>query len=904
MIPRTLEIKNFLSYGTDCPPISFEGYNLICLSGNNGHGKSALLDAITWAIWGCARKIQNSVRADHGLLRLGQDQMMVIFDCIIDNTIYRIKREFELVYGKPKTTLDFGIISPDGTVQALSEKTIRDTQAKINNTIGLDYETFINSSFLRQGNANEFSKRSPKERKEIISTILGLNVYDTLKRAALEKAKIAAQEVTATQMLVAHTRNEIQELNTLLSTHQQLQEALSTLTYTIAKQEEMRTALQKKHAECDTQKQKLLLQINTMELQSKRYAERIEELKALVYQWRSTRAHMTDANRYTIIQKDLVDARTQYTALRTQMTQFHATKELLQQQIQRHTEATHAHTTLVHRIKNEEKLILERLSYTEKQLATQLTQITHEEKIAHEKRMLSERAIHDATRMINELMLYVQDAETIKKTFDKRKEMYQRWTAIGNILRSEQQAELKRLQLTQDIQNPSCPLCEQSLSGSRKRFLETKITATAYRHTHQLERFKRMLPQLKSRLITDHALIQKMDAEKNTIQKLEHTRTQEELNLNQLTTTLKELATKKQLVLTQKNDVNAQYQELMAVHAQEPSSPEIHTLKEAITALAKECAETKTLLNTYTYDPQRERILDTQISTLCKELELYEKQTQSLLLQEERAASIKALITLLKKEKSALGTIPLIHVELATHNSTLADLQQQLITLTQQEQEMRNQQQAMFIEQGKYDAAQMRRTTAEKTITTLDASLLQAEAIVHDYQAIAAAVGKDGIQALLIEEAIPEIEEYANTLLAKLTNNTAHIMIESLRDLKSGGTKETLDIKISDAQGVRPYEMFSGGEAFRIDIALRIAISKLLAHRAGTALQTLIIDEGFGSQDEDGLHAMIDVLHALQSEFAKIIVVSHLPMMKDQFPVHFVVEKSARGSTLRVVEQG
>ena len=81
---------------------------------------------------------------------------------------------------------------------------------------------------------------------------------------------------------------------------------------------------------------------------------------------------------------------------------------------------------------------------------------------------------------------------------------------------------------------------------------------------------------------------------------------------------------------------------------------------------------------------------------------------------------------------------------------------------------------------------------------------------------------------LLIEEALPEIEQEANNLLAKLTNNQTQIFIESLRDLKKGGNKETLDIKIADNMGIRPYEMFSGGEAFRIDFALRIAISKLV----------------------------------------------------------------------------
>jgi len=69
-------------------------------------------------------------------------------------------------------------------------------------------------------------------------------------------------------------------------------------------------------------------------------------------------------------------------------------------------------------------------------------------------------------------------------------------------------------------------------------------------------------------------------------------------------------------------------------------------------------------------------------------------------------------------------------------------------------------------------------------------------------------------------------------------------------------------------------------------------------------LQTLVIDEGFGSQDEEGLSSIIDMLYKIQDYFAKIIVVSHLPFLKDQIPVQFLVEKLASGSTVRVIEQG
>ena len=98
--------------------------------------------------------------------------------------------------------------------------------------------------------------------------------------------------------------------------------------------------------------------------------------------------------------------------------------------------------------------------------------------------------------------------------------------------------------------------------------------------------------------------------------------------------------------------------------------------------------------------------------------------------------------------------------------------------------------------------------------------------------------------------------------------------------------------------------MFSGGEAFRIDFALRIAIAKLLARRAGTALQTLIIDEGFGSQDEEGLGFIMEALHSIQQDFSKIIVVSHLQEFKHNFPVHLIIEKGPSGSTVVVEERG
>jgi exonuclease SbcC len=165
------------------------------------------------------------------------------------------------------------------------------------------------------------------------------------------------------------------------------------------------------------------------------------------------------------------------------------------------------------------------------------------------------------------------------------------------------------------------------------------------------------------------------------------------------------------------------------------------------------------------------------------------------------------------------------------------------------------------------------------------------------YDELATAFGKRGTQALIIEKALPEIEEEANRLLGRMTDNRMHLKIESQRDTKKGDTIETLDIKIADELGTRNYEMFSGGEAFRVDFALRIALSKLLARRAGAPLPTLIIDEGFGTQDSAGREKLVEAINSIQDDFEKILVITHIEELKDAFPARIDIIKTEEGST-------
>jgi len=163
------------------------------------------------------------------------------------------------------------------------------------------------------------------------------------------------------------------------------------------------------------------------------------------------------------------------------------------------------------------------------------------------------------------------------------------------------------------------------------------------------------------------------------------------------------------------------------------------------------------------------------------------------------------------------------------------------------------------------------------------------------------AFGKRGVPAMIIETVVPELERDANRLLERMSEGRLHVRIETQRLTKGGEVREALDIIISDELGARPYELYSGGEAFRIDFAIRIALSQLLARRAGAQLRSLFIDEGFGTQDARGREYLVDAISSIQGDFDRILVITHIDELKDAFPSRIEVRKTPQGSQFELI---
>ena len=886
MIPLKLQIKNFLSYGADTQEIDFSHYNLICLSGKNGHGKSALLDAITWAVWGQARKSSGQPKPDQGLLRLGQRNMKVVFDFEFNSQRYRVRREFTFAYGKPTAYLEFGMFDAhNDELITLTDKTIRKTQDKIELLLGLDFDSFVNSAFIRQGNAGEFSNKSPKERKEILGNILGLGEYDSLRKLAAEKMRWFEQERQGLTKLQEHLIVEISVKDALNERKQALDQNLKIAQQSCNTAQQALESIQNKLQKLVVQESWCEEGLQKIHLLEQEYTQILLDLKKLRAEWWQVLKKNSLQSDYSKIEQQKKVLEDCINQLRIRQKINWQIKEELSKHTTQYQKLEHAaalaHTQAVNLCQLELQQCrsnYDHYSYLAKTLQAELDVLKRNYQQAE-----------------SEKELYLSKKAAFEKSqaqFDRRRDFYQWLILLGNTTKKIQD-EIGFRQKSLELDCASCPLCTQCLSDEQQKKLITQLIFQKQAATTRFVRITHLLKSLKEQMHNQHESLSIAQSELEQLKSRHSQITQNQLLICDLE---KKILVISQDLLAECEKIKKYEQRLNQLRQVTILFPEQPVLQEAIDSLEKKLSENP-------FSETELHLVEQEYGSVMEAARNFNQDK----LGEQRLALLRqlgdCLSNLRAKKKLLADLLPLsqksvvIQSELIKCQQDLANAQHDLQQAIKVREELMRE---LVAVQTQLDQLAHRQIE----LSNLTQKIQQLGQTVTDYKNLTMIFGKEGIQALLIEEAIPEIEHEANLLLARLTDNQAQLFIDSLRDLKSGGTKETLDIKISDAVGLRPYEMFSGGEAFRIDFALRIAISKLLARRAGTALQTLIIDEGFGSQDEDGLAHIMDAIYKIQADFAKIIIVSHLPAMKEQFPIHFYVQKGATGSTVSVLEQG
>ncbi len=851
MIPITLKISGFLSYRNQVE-LNFESFDLACISGYNGAGKSSILDAITWSLFGQARK------KDDSLVNLQSKAAEVIYDFRYENNTYRIQRT--MPRGKKKN-LEFQIYD-DGLWRPLTEATMRETQARIEQTLRLDYDTFVNAAFFLQGKADQFTQQTASKRKETLSSILGLEIWDEYKNRASTQRREIEKELDIVDGRIAEIDEELDEesarkeklatlendLEFLLGSRKKqdaLLEQIRRLSASLAEQRKLADALS--DALSRSQKTRTDLESRRDERIEKRdtYANllaRADEIDKKYNAWKESRAALA-----------------QWEKTAAQFHEQDAKRQPFLQEI------------------NGEKVRLEHESASLEKRKVESRKWKVEVADLEEKIILAENDVKEIEQKIVERDAFIKEQA-------EAREKYAALKVENKQYKKEMNALKKRIGEFAAIETAECPLCGQELSEE-----------------HHAETLAQMEKEGKAKGDQYRANTAEMNAIYEDVQNYEN-RNKEYKSVDK-----KRLSTSKKLTQLEAKFTALSESVKKWEDEGEPAYLVVKTTleeenfsTEARTELAEIDVELKKLgYDAKSHDEARQE--EKTLSEIEEDFKSLENARSALKPLEEEIVNLNEQIAKMSAE---------IKTQKAKHDNaqkTLTDAESQapdedaayadLLKMQEKENQARDEVGAARQNVEVLSGLRIRKSEYESARESLALKISR-------YKKLERAFGKNGVPALLIEQALPEIEEKANTLLDRLSNGQMSIRFvtqSAYKDAKREDMKETLDIQISDSAGVRDYEMYSGGEAFRVNFAIRIALSQTLSGRKGARLQTLIIDEGFGSQDALGRQRLIEAINQIRGDFAKILVITHLESLRDAFPNQILVEKGEMGSEVRVI---
>jgi exonuclease SbcC len=1044
MIPQSLKLKNFLSYRQ--ATLDFRGLHVACICGANGAGKSSLLEAIAWAVWG-----QGRAMSDDDVIHQGALETQVDYTFRYREQTYRIIRTRHR--GQP-SVLEFQIETPSG-FQTLTQRGSRATQTLIQQHLKLDYDTFVNSAYLRQGRADEFMLKRASERKQVLADLLKLDQYDRLSEQAKERSRQLRAQIDVLERGLEHLQHQLQQGDRLAAERSHLETTLDHLTQQQQTLLAQRQTLQQQQHQRQTWSQTLAQHQHQAQHLQQDCQHLQDQLATLQRQARSLQTVIDQADAITQGHAHLQALQAEDATL-TQTFHTYQTLTAEQQQLQQQHQAAiaslqaqqHQVAAQLAAIADQEQEIQQILSKADDvadalnrlhqarhqlhhldRLQTQvapLMQRRHHLQSQHDRAQaqlqarletleqqiqqlqaqeqqqphLSQTAEDLSTQLhyLDERRRYqqqVRDKGLERRSFMERLQADQRLyeTQLGELdqkiqwlkrqamlphdptLHPSLEAELRSLQAGEraarcqdagptyqvEVAYPPCPLCDRPLDAEHSQVVlgrhqaeranilkqlwvvreqlaaserEIQVLRQDYRELEyelanygaMLERRGRLQEQLEGAVAAKHHL-QGLRADWERVTRSLQTGDygadwRDELQA--IDQTLSDLQ------YDDKNHALARGQ-VDRWRWAEIRQAEIHNAHHRQTQLAEQRprleaqqAQLQQQLDQLHQSPLSQQIRDvgdrlTQLgydATAHAALKDAIRQAQGWQLRYHDLHQAQQHYPALQHQCHQL------EADWQGRSQRLQDLRHHMATLSQQLDQTPDPTEAIAqldqdlaairTERDQHLAHLGRLQQQQQQLDTLVEQQEQQQLDLHTlrhqyriYQELAQACGKNGIQALMIENILPHLEAETNQILGRLSAHQLHVQFitqrASKRSKRNPKLIDTLDILISDLQGTRPYETYSGGEAFRVNFAIRLALSRLLAQQSGTPLQMLIIDEGFGTQDAAGCERLVAAIQAIADDFACILAVTHIPQLKAAFQTRIEVQKTPHGSQIQLV---
>jgi exonuclease SbcC len=1029
----------------DDAALDLSGVSVACLTGLNGSGKSALLDAVTWALWEEARSGSDE------LVRLGEKEMWVEVVFSHEGRLYRVRRSRQRAAGKAggrglsKGTLELMVaekgnlaspsnqpnpgstdatttFDPADSVQSarqysglswtsMTSASMKETGKHIQDLLRMDFDTFVNSAYLKQGRAEEFTTRPPAERKQVLSEILGLSYFDRLQAEAREQLRdkkteaelfkntLLVQRETETKLALTEdelilARTDFDELGVMLF---DIEEKVRELNESVARLKVVEATV----AGNESRQRDMELGLKRLMEQKIALTSRVGVLAQIISdggdiadqlaQFSQVRDRVEILDQLALKFQDLTETKI---SLSGELARERSRLELSLEQVQRDAdELTRQNEKLQKEVSDEEKV---RAAYQEYknmlaseseltqrqeayvQLSVRINDLTNsiqesrihlEAELMQKERALAE--VEDLTGSGQSLAHEGDELEALKADLDRLEVEFDLIEKTGLTIKSEmanaalkieeikirQRENLEKIRELKEHEHSSiCPLCSAPIidrAAVIERYL--KQNEEMEREIAKIESANSELENERAELRLKYASTRKelekrkdLDNRIGRYNERERAVERAKLSGDKLASDRADLSAKLQdnnfsqvereslinlkaeviklafdpAIFTSlqsqirlKRHVESRHQQLVR------DLDELAKLNERLPKLIEERERLSAELNTESYGSDvrarlkttldelenlaYDRHLHTQLKGELKELfAATEKSRDIRRAIEERPRveeELKQLVVEIEERQRQIEIIKDEHWRLSAELGQLSDLKAAIVGLLPTMEELRDRKQAASL---RVAVLSERKQSFDQELSVYKDRLVKLAVLeedMDDLAFLAETFGKKGIQAVIIENAIPEIEAEANRILSRLTDNKMHVAMITQAKNKSGGVSETLDLVMGDEVGTRNYELYSGGEAFKVNFALRIALSRLLARRAGAKLETLIIDEGFGSQDDGSRERLVKAIRLIQADFSRVLVITHISDVKDMFPVQIQVSKKNGISSFKLV---
>ena len=1001
MIPKQLALRNFLSYRE--ASLNFEGLQVACVSGSNGAGKSSLLEAIAWAIWGHSRTV-----TDDDVVHLGTLEAQVDFTFEHQQQTYRVVRSRRRNQGG---ALEFQVRTQQG-FRPLTQRGMRATQQLISQTLRLDYETFVNSAYLRQGRADEFMLKRPSERKQILADLLKLGQYDELAEKAKERARDAkvhvsvldtslatleghvnqrsaiaqaalelANQLTTYQNETAADQQTLTELEQTQQQRQHLMQAQVLLQQQLAHVTADHDRLQQDHHHLTQEADELqqILQRAPMIEAGIKALEALEaEDDALTVRFRQQQTLQEQRDRlYQAHQAQAQELQGQLQQQQQQLTNLQQQLADLSPILQKQSQTAEAMETLrqarerltaldqlqlqVSPLKQRQQALQRRLDHTQAELTARLTALGNsaaqlQQQQAQQPQL--QQAVMQVGHTLEELTAKRAYQEKVREKGTERRHFMERLQAEQRGYELQLAQVEQKLQLLQQPDAP-CPVCDRPLNQHHWEAVvqthhqeredlqrqiwvireqlavserEIQVLRQEYRELEDsLANYAQILEQrghLMAKLSSNESVTQQLaslSAERSHLERcLTERRYAQDIQaeLQQIENQLTHLAYDERDHALARGQVDrlrwAEIRQAEIRQAERKQSqlmqqqPELEAAIATLESQIADLAASETVQNRVALEAQLNALnyhLEThqQVRAQLKAAQAWTLQRQKLAQAHQRhphlEAQVAALSTRLQETEQQQATLATQNRDLEARLQRCPNVRADIEQLQVKMRDRQQQREHILARQGALEQQLTYFDQLQEQLTQQRQDRHQTQRSQRVHQELATAFGRNGLQALLIEHILPQLEAETNHILGRLSAYQLHVQFVTQRAgrrRRHGKLVDTLDIVIADAQGTRPYETYSGGEAFRVNFAIRLALARLLAQRSGTPLQMLIIDEGFGTQDRDGCDRLIGAINAISDDFACILAVTHIPHFREAFDTRIDVVKTPEGSQLMV----